>query len=140
LYCLPFLFLWGKQGKPRQLALFCFENEEPVEKKSKHAKFSAIIYPCLSQARTSVSSFKTPRDVLISLKREMAVFEANGTRPVSLERVYRALLTLPPTSVEAERSFSAAGFFVTKMRSSLSDDAIDMLCFLRSYLKKDAKK
>ena len=45
------------------------------------------------------------------------------------------LLTVPPTSVEAERAFSAAGLFVTKLRSRLGDQSIDTLffaCILRT--------
>ena len=46
----------------------------------------------------------------------------------------RALLTIPPTTVEAERVFSAAGLFFTKLRTSLSDRSIDRLMFLRFFL------
>ena len=37
------------------------------------------------------------------IKEEMASFERNGQRPPSLEKVYNALLSVPPTSCEAER-------------------------------------
>jgi hypothetical protein len=43
--------------------------------------------------------------------------------------------TIPPTSVEAERAFSAAGVLCTKTRSRLSDTSLDTLCFLRSYFR-----
>ena len=42
----------------------------------------------------------------------------------------------PPTSVESERAFSAAGLFITKLRTRLSVKNIDALCFLRNYYKK----
>ena len=48
-------------------------------------------------------------------------------------RPWSCLSSFPPSSVEAERSFSAAGFFVPKLRSSLSDEMIDYLMFARSY-------
>ena len=89
--------------------------------------------------KTGERKFATSNNLLYCLKREMAVFESNGVRPSSLERIYKAMLTLPPSSIEAERSFSAAGLFVTKLRTSLNDDTIDKLCFLRSYLMKNAK-
>ena len=67
---------------------------------------------------------------------EIAVLESTGNRPSSLEKIYNAMLSLPPSSIEAERSFSAAGLFVTNLRTSLNDDTVDNLCFLRSYLIK----
>jgi len=44
--------------------------------------------------------------------------------------------SIPPTSVEAERAFSAAGTLCAKIRSRLSDATLDTLCFLRSYYRK----
>ena len=37
------------------------------------------------------------------------------------------------TCYEAERCFSAARLFISKLRSSLSDEMIDSLCFACSY-------
>ena len=48
-----------------------------------------------------------------------------------------AIETTPPTSVEAERSFSAAGLFITKLRTRLNNRSVDALCFLRAYYKKN---
>jgi hypothetical protein len=80
-------------------------------------------------------------DVLKALKREMAVFEATGKRPSLLEQLKNAVATLPPTSTEAERAFSAVaerafsavGLFVTKLCTSLSDASIDNLFLLRTH-------
>ena len=44
---------------------------------------------------------------------------------------------LDPNQVSA---FSAAGLFVSKLRTSLSDNSVDMLCFMRSHLLKKWKK
>ena len=81
----------------------------------------------------------TPTEVLQEIKREMAIFEATGDRPLCLQRIYAAVCTLPPTSVEAERVFSAAGLFITKIRARLNDEAIDSLCFLRRYFLNQRK-
>ncbi|KRZ88157.1 hypothetical protein T08_13634 [Trichinella sp. T8] len=67
------------------------------------------------------------KDIMKIIKNEIAVFEAVGQRPKTLQKLYDALITVPPTSCETERSFSAAGLFVTKLRSSLKDETIDTL-------------
>ncbi|KRX79453.1 hypothetical protein T06_10894, partial [Trichinella sp. T6] len=52
------------------------------------------------------------KDIMKIIKNEMAVFEAVGQRPKTLQKLYDALITVPPTSCETERSFSAVGLFV----------------------------
>ena len=37
--------------------------------------------------------------------------------------------------VESERCFSTCGIYVTKMRTSLNDDSINSLIFLKKYYK-----
>jgi len=72
-----------------------------------------------SVASTSASVPQTPKAVhdgdenlLASIKAEMAVYESTGKRGRCLQQVYEYLLACPPTSVEAERAFSAEAFFV----------------------------
>ena len=67
------------------------------------------------------------------LARELDVFEATGQRTTNITLLFNALKTIPPTSVESERAFSAAGLFVNKLRTRLSDTSLDRLCFLKSY-------
>ncbi|KRY30760.1 hypothetical protein T01_3772 [Trichinella spiralis] len=62
---------------------------------------------------------------------KMTVFEAVGQRPKTLQKLYDALINVPPASCEADRSFSGAGLFVTKLRLSLKDETIDTLYFKR---------
>ncbi|GFW12392.1 uncharacterized protein TNCV_816451 [Trichonephila clavipes] len=52
-------------------------------------------------------------------------------------KLCEALKTSPRTSVEAERAFSAAGVFVTKLRTRLSDKSINCFCFLKCYFKNE---
>ena len=67
----------------------------------------------------------------------MQFFEASKDEiPKILKSVKESLESLPPSSVEAERCFSAAGLFNTKLRSNLSDGMIDNLCIMRSYLQR----
>ena len=82
----------------------------------------------------TVTSSTVSENLLSSIKAEMAVFETSGKRGRCLETVYNNyLLTIPPTSVEAERAFSSAGLLCTKLRSCLDDATVDTLCFLRSH-------
>lgn len=85
--------------------------------------------------QSNISSFDNGNRAII--KQEMRLLEATGKRPSKLEHIYNALLSIPPTSVEAERAFSAAGLFTTKIRSRLSDKSINALSFLRSYYMKN---
>ena len=74
-----------------------------------------------------------------AVKTEMQLYCSSGSRGRCLERAYNYLMSIPVTSVEAERAFSAAGVLCSKMRFRLSDDSIDTLYFLRSYYRKDCK-
>jgi hypothetical protein len=70
------------------------------------------------------------------VKKELAIFEVEGKRGANLESCYKNLNSISPSSVEAERVFSGCErITVTKIRSSLHDDSVDMLTFLRGYFK-----
>ena len=71
----------------------------------------------------------------------MGVYETSeyGDLGNTLTKLRGALATIVPTSVEAERAFSAAGLFVTKLRTRMSDTMIDCLCFLRAHFLKQVK-
>jgi len=53
--------------------------------------------------------------MLADIKSELAVFECSSVRGRILQLVY--LQSIPPTWVEAERAFYAAGTLCTKIRS-----------------------
>ena len=76
-------------------------------------------------------------DINKALKHEFAAFEVSKKRSATLEKLYLALCSIPATSVESERAFSAVGLFITKLRSSLGDTTIDALLTLRSHFKKE---
>jgi hypothetical protein len=70
------------------------------------------------------------------LQKEFQLHEATGKRTPNLEKLYKILCSIPPTSVESERAFNTVGQFVTKLRCSFKDNRIDALCMLRNdYLK-----
>jgi hypothetical protein len=43
----------------------------------------------------------------------MSAFEASKARTGNLEKLYRALLNIAPTSVASERAFNVSGSFVS---------------------------
>ncbi|GFT24542.1 retrovirus-related Pol polyprotein from transposon 412 [Trichonephila clavipes] len=51
------------------------------------------------------------------MKQEMQLFDSTENPSPNIIKLWDALKTIPPTSVEAERAFSAAGLFVTKLRT-----------------------
>ena len=103
------------------------QNTKIVQEKTISEKLENFI-----QELTYVTSKKLP-NISSFIDKEFNVFAATEVRTPNLELLYNTLLTIPPTSVEAERAFSAAELFITKLRSRLSDNSIDALCFLRTY-------
>ncbi|KAL0895021.1 hypothetical protein ABMA27_013490 [Loxostege sticticalis] len=87
-----------------------------------------------SRAAVRVPTRDNSTDLI--LKREMTLFECGGNRGKYLEAVYTYVKSIPPTSVEAERAFSAAGYLCNKIRSNLKDETLDTLSFLRKYFQK----
>ena len=67
------------------------------------------------------------------LARELDLFEASSHRTMNVKLLYGARKTVLPILIESERAFSAAGLFVTKLRSRLNDCSLDDLCFLRLF-------
>jgi hypothetical protein len=72
-------------------------------------------------------------DLETQINVEMALFDSGGKRADNLQRAFNALMTIPPTSVEAERVFSSTGYLCNHLRTSLKADSIDALSFLRSH-------
>lgn len=117
------------------------EDDMPLNKIAENLikTYSSTLKNKLQEA--VLNSMKPPTPILkkgslkATLRQEMGLYEDGGIRGRNLQLVYDFLLTIPPTSVEAERAFSAAGTFCTKIRSKLSDSALDELTFLRHYFK-----
>ena len=67
----------------------------------------------------------------------MRLFEATGTKSKNLSLVDQALSSIPATSVEAERAFSAIELFITKLRSRLNENSVDSLMVLKAFFKSE---
>ena len=72
------------------------------------------------------------KNILTHMKK-ITFYEATKECPKVLKSLKSCLNSLPPSSVEAEWCFSAAGLFISKLRSLLSGEIIHSLCFVRSY-------
>jgi hypothetical protein len=126
-----------------------FDHNEPFEIESDNETAEVELYLQLSmqeklaraidkEINSKISSkSRTTKDVMGIVKKELAIFEIEGKRGANLESCYENLNSIPPSSVEPERVFSGCGRTVTKIRSSLHDDSVDMLTFLRGYFKTD---
>ena len=88
------------------------------------------------------ASMKKPEDIQVQqslsniLKYELNIGEQTGKRGYHLEKVYQMLLTIPATSVEAERAFSCSAYLCNKFRTRFSDSTLDTLAFIRINKKK----
>lgn len=80
---------------------------------------------------------RTMKDITSVVKKELLNFEIDRKRGPNLARCYDDLNSIPPASVESERVFSGCGKIETKIRSSLNDESLDILSFLRSYFKSE---
>ena len=67
---------------------------------------------------------------------EMNAFLATGEKPAKLKTLQKDLATIQPTSVEAERAFSMAGLFLTKIRNRIEDKTLNRYMFMRHQLVK----
>ena len=68
------------------------------------------------------------------MQSEFQAYKGVNELPPMLRLLDKAVQTIQPTSVEAERAFSTAGLFLTKIRTRMGDDTLNMLQFLKSRL------
>ena len=123
------------QNDPDDLGEVTVVPVEPRPKKSKKEELhDYLASKDVNEESILPVSFTGPSEALKEIKKEMSVYKSTGRRPVSLDRIYKALMTLPATSVESERAFSASGMFVTKMRTSLDDNSVNMFVFFEKLL------
>ena len=69
----------------------------------------------------------------------MALFRASSEYSSSIFEgvLFRALKTIPPSSIEAERAISTCGLFATRVRSRLNDDTLNALLITNKFYKKE---
>ena len=67
----------------------------------------------------------------------MHLFETTNQKGYYSLTKLEILKNIAPTSVACESAFSLAGNIITRSRARLTDDAIDDLCFEKSYFLKE---
>ena len=95
----------------------------------------------IRKAKTEVNKSTVNTDLESIVRVEMCIYDsAGGGRGVYLTAAYNYLLSITPTSIEAERAFSSAGYLCSKLRSSLSDKTLNALSFMRSHFEEQRNK
>lgn len=107
----------------------------PESNNKKDAKFELNQLLQQIESRAHVEKPQSSRNILATIKKEMATFEAGGSRGQYLQEMYNHMKSISPTSVESERAFSSAGYFCSKIRSRLNDETLSELIFLRSHFR-----
>ena len=52
-----------------------------------------------------------------------------------LQKLHKAMLSVPGASIECERAFSCVSRFNTKLQSRLNDESLDHLTFAKYWMK-----
>ena len=133
------------QNENEDIKLACNTNKNQ-EHESLFQRLQTHIEHFTNYTPTQLETFVDDRSQVSQLqtviKRKMKLLEAteNQTKPSQekiprkLEQLFKALLTIPPTSFEAEQTLSAGGLFATKLRSQLSDKSVSALSFFKQSL------
>lgn len=103
---------------------------------SENESLKMLLEKAIENSQMAIEPDVKQSDLMSTIRKECSLFETNGTRGYYLTKVYNFLRSVPPTSVEAERAFSAAGYIQNKLRSRLGDESIDSLLFLRAHFQK----
>lgn len=108
-----------------------------------HAELDDAIKKALSSKHTSQMDYsdttQSDKNLLKSIRQELNLFENGGNRGHFLQKAHECLLCIRPTSIEAERAFSSAGYICSKIRSRMKDDTLDHLCSLRAFFQTEEK-
>ena len=107
------------------------EQEIIKEDQQPPISFEEKLQKALLVASTSATPSQKDKAALDSLSNDFKLYEAQNKRTPNLEFLFKALLTIKPTSVESERAFSAGGGFATKIRSRLNDNTLSALIGLK---------
>jgi hypothetical protein len=113
------------------------DNQKVVKKLTLHEQ-AQFRWKQQQEKKKTKSAQKKP-DFVIDLCKTYAKCGSPGDIPPLLNKLFNALQSIPPTSVESERAFSITGQFATKLRTKLADNTLNSLVFLKASYKKESK-
>ncbi|GFX63801.1 uncharacterized protein TNCV_5032721 [Trichonephila clavipes] len=110
-----------RRGINIQLFVLRREHEDFKRKTSDllDEKLEKAIY---SKTKVLYCSTKKNNSFNKIMKQDIQLFDSPENPSSNIIKLCEVLKTIPPTSVETERAFSAAGLFVTKLRTRLSEN------------------
>lgn len=114
------------------------DNERDVEKliQDQNASLQEKLDRAISSAVTpKFHRARNTGDTEGSVMREVEIFVTHNVRGEHLEKCYKYLLTVQPSSVEAERAFSTSSIVCPSISSRLNDETLDILCFLKEHFQ-----
>ena len=114
------------------------DSDEDVTEQVEESELSKMVNEPLNP------SVQKQRIKFESVSDEIRYFIIEKKRTPNLDLLYKALLSIPPTSVECERLFSHCGHILSKKRNRMSDKSLDSIIFLKHFYlnleKSKAKK
>ena len=115
----------------------CEDNDVVLEEEEEQLSMSEQLDRVVAESTQQKDNQTTQR---VPLTQDFKLFEATKKRSDRLEKLFQALLTTKPTSVDSERSFSVGGSFCTKIRSRMNDNTLSALVSLKQYFKNREQK
>ena len=114
------------------------QEQPPVIKKAKKSALDILLGP---EENTRGRTIKDEVEAYLNEKvcahntNVLEWWKLNESRFPNIAKLAKAVICIPATSTPSERLFSAAGHIVTKRRTCLSPENVDVILFLNKNLK-----
>ena len=106
------------------------EIDEPIETQHIKRRIQDDFFQLVELKKRKNSGVASLESTLAG---EMSAYERTGQKGPILQNTLLVTKTIRPTTTDCERVFSLAGNFCNKLRTKLSDNALNCLCFLKSH-------
>ncbi|ELT96318.1 hypothetical protein CAPTEDRAFT_189892 [Capitella teleta] len=100
------------------------EDSHPQGSETFTERLQSFVQQSSSMSSTDMTQRQKSQNSRPPIKKDVTFFEATGELSEQLKKLRNALLTIKPSSVEAERAFSTTGKFLTRFRPSMEDEHI----------------